>query len=110
MNGTQWSDMFFNLSISLLGGLVKCLTSGKKKKSFGHFAASAIVGGFAGLLTYMLCTNFGLGWQMTSFATGVAGYMGDSILELFSSFLPKLLSGKFKISIEDDNDKDKNSK
>ena len=110
MNGTQWSDLFFNLSISLLGGLVKCLTSDRKKKGFGHFAASAIVGGFAGLLMYMLCMNFGFSWQMTSFATGVAGYMGDSILELFSSFLPKLLSGKFKISLEDenDNDKDKN--
>lgn len=101
MENMHWSDLLFNLSISLLGGLVKSLTSKTKKKGFAHFLTSAIIGGFAGLLTYMLCTSIGLSWQMTSFATGVAGYMGDSILELFSEILPKFLTGKFNIQISD---------
>lgn len=47
---------------------------------------------------------------MTSFATGVAGYMGDSILKVFSEFLPKLLAGRFNIQINDtQNNKSKNS-
>lgn len=112
-NGIQWSDLLFNLSISFFGGLIKSITSKNKKKTWTFFFASAVVGGFAGLLTYMLCMNFGLSWQMTSFATGVAGYMGDSILRVFSDFLPKLFAGKFNIQISDNeksDDKDKKCK
>lgn len=104
-NGIQWSDLLFNLSISFFGGLIKSITTKIEQKTWAYFFASAVVGGFAGLLTYMLCMNFGLSWQMTSFATGVAGYMGDSILRVFSDFLPKLLAGKFNIQISDINEK-----
>lgn len=110
----HWSDLLFNLSMSLIGGLVKALLSkSKKKKNLGRFITSAVVGGFAGLLTYMVCNHFGLSWQMTSFATGVAGYMGESILDLFSEILPKFLEGKFKIVIdssEDNEEKEKKDK
>lgn len=118
MKDVQWSDLLFNLSVSILGGLVKSVTSKSKKKGYAHFIISAMVGGFAGLLTYLLCVNFNCSWAMTSFAAGVAGYMGDSILEVFSNFLPKLLTGKLNIeisSIENKKDEDnatenKNSK
>lgn len=104
----HWSDLLFNLSMSLIGGLVKALlTKSKKRKQLSKYISSAIVGGFAGLLTYMICNHFGLSWQMTSFATGVAGYMGESILDLFSTFLPKLLKGKFKIEIQAEDEKSK---
>lgn len=99
MNNMQWPDLLFNLSISLFGGLVKSITAKTSKKSFSKFFASALVGGFAGLLTYMLCNGLNLNWQITSFATGVAGYMGDSILSVFTEFLPKLFSGKLNIQI-----------
>lgn len=98
-NGIQWSDLLFNLSISFFGGLVKSMTSKIEKKGWIYFVTSAIVGGFAGLLTYMICNNFELNWAMTSFATGVAGYMGDSILNIFSEFLPKIFAGKFNIQL-----------
>lgn len=98
MNG-HWSDLLLNLSISLMGGLVKALTSGTKKKKYSHYVISAVIGGFAGVLTFMLCSEFNCSWQLTAFATGIAGYMGDSILQLFSEFLPKLLSGKINITI-----------
>lgn len=104
----HWSDLLFNLSMSLIGGLVKALlTKSKKRKQLSKYISSAIVGGFAGLLTYMICNHFGLSWQMTSFATGVAGYMGESILDLFSTFLPKLLKGKFKIEIQAEDEESK---
>ena len=91
-NGIQWYDLLFNLAISFFGGLIKSITTKVEKKTWTYFFASAVVGGFAGLLTYMLCTNFGLSWQITSFATGVAGYLGDSIFIVFSFFLQKLLA------------------
>lgn len=105
MDKTKWYDLLFNLAISLFGGLVKTLTS-EEQKNFSKFLASAVVGGFAGLLTYMICSNFGLSWQITSFATGVAGYMGDTILDFFSKLIPKFISGKFNIKIEE-KDEDK---
>ena len=80
MNDISWYDLLFNLSFSFFGGLIKSITLAKENKKWTFFFVSAIIGGFAGLLTYMLCTSFNLSWQMTSFATGVAGYMGDSIL------------------------------
>lgn len=107
-NNIQWYDLLFNLAISFFGGLIKSVISKVEKKTWSYFFASAVVGGFAGLLTYMLCTNFGLSWQITSFATGVAGYMGDSILQVFSDFLPKFLSGKFNISIKEIKPDEKN--
>ena len=97
----QWPDLLFNLSISFVGGIIKAFTTKAKTKGLSYFFISACIGGFAGLLTYMVCTNLGLSWQMTSFSTGVAGYMGDSILQLFSEILPKLLAGKFNIQITD---------
>ena len=99
MDGIQWSDLLFNLSISFFGGLIKSITSKIEKKKWSYFFASAIVGGFAGLLTYMLCMNFNLSWQMTSFATGVAGYMGDSILKVFSDFLPSIFTNHLDIKV-----------
>lgn len=102
MNDMHWTDLLFNVSISLFGGIVKSLTS-KTKKKLSHFITSAIVGGFAGLLTYMLCSSCGASWQITSFATGVAGYMGETILDLFTRLLPELIkkfvTGKFNIQI-----------
>lgn len=106
-NGIQWSDLIFNLSISFFGGLIKSITTKVKQKTWTYFFASAVVGGFAGLLTYMLCNSFNLSWQMTSFATGVAGYMGDSILKVFSEILPNFLTGKFNIQISSAEDKNK---
>lgn len=104
----HWTDLFFNIAMSLIGGLVKAITSkNTRNKKLSKFITSAIVGGFAGVLTYMLCSHFKLSWQITSFATGIAGYMGDSILELFSEFLPKLLTGKLNIEIKNIEKEDK---
>lgn len=102
-DGIQWADLIFNLSISFFGGLIKSFTSKVEHKDWTYFFISAVVGGFAGLLTYMLCTNFGMSWQMTSFATGVAGYMGDSILKIFSDIVPKIFSKHLDIKISDIN-------
>lgn len=110
MNNMHWADLLFNLSMSLFGGLVKSLVSPSKKKKLSTYIASAIIGGFAGLLTYMLCANFEMSPMMTGFATGVAGFMGDSILELFSKILPKILEGKLHIEIENDEDEKTKSK
>lgn len=108
MKDIQWSDLLFNLSISFVGGLTKAFVSKVKKKGLSYFCISASIGGFAGLLTYMLCNSFNMSWQMTSFATGVAGYMGDTILQIFSDVLPKFLSGKFNIQITDNSKDDDN--
>ena len=96
----RWFDILFNLSLSFFGGLVKSMTS-KEAKTLEGYVCSAIVGGFAGLLTYMLCANFDMNVYMTGFATGIAGYMGDSILNVFSKILPNFFAGKFNISIEE---------
>ena len=98
------ADLLFNLCLAFFGGTVKLLTSNLKHKTWTKYMASAITGGFAGLLTYCLCINFNMNVYMTAFATGIAGYMGDSILNLFSKVLPELLKNKININI-DNNEK-----
>lgn len=95
-------DLLFNVCLAFFGGTVKLLTSNLKHKTLHKYIASAVIGGFAGLLTYCLCINFNMNVYMTAFATGIAGYMGDSILNLFSKFLPKVFSGKLSIKIDDE--------
>lgn len=113
MQGNNLSDILFNISISVFGGLVKLLTSKTKHKSFSKYVSSALVGGFAGLLTYFLSKSLKASPEIIGFASGVAGYMGDSILELFTNILVGLVKNKFKIVIDendDTNDKDNKDK
>lgn len=104
------ADILFNLSMSCIGGLVKALTTKTKKKGYARFITSAFIGGFAGVLTYLLCSHAGQGWQITAFLTGLAGYMGESILNLFTEFVPtflkKIFTGKLSITIVDDKEKE----
>ena len=52
------------------------------------------VSGFAGLLTAFICHEMGMSWQITAFATGVAGHMGGMAIqfceELFKHHFNKL--------------------
>lgn len=96
------ADLIFNVCLAFFGGAVKLLTSNLKHKTLSKYVASAVIGGFAGLLTYCLCINFNMNVYMTAFATGIAGYMGDSILNLFSQVLPKMFEKKININIENE--------
>ena len=62
---------------------------------FGEWAVS----GFAGLLTAFICHEMNLSWQLTAFATGIAGHMGGMAIlffeELFKHHYSKIpLIGK----------------
>lgn len=95
-------DFIFNIALAFFGGVVKLVATNCKCKTLSRYIASAIVGGFAGVLTYFLCINFNMNVYMTAFATGIAGYMGDTILNLFSKILPKIFEKKININIEND--------
>ena len=97
----HWFDLFFNISLSFFGGIVRLINSSDKDKSLKKYLASAIVGGFAGLMTYLICIGLNINIYMTAFATGVAGYAGDSVLKLFGKMLPKVFEGKLNIKIEE---------
>ena len=101
------ADLVFNVCLAFFGGAIKLLTSKLKHKTLGKYIASAVIGGFAGLLTYCLCINFNMNVYMTAFATGIAGYMGDSILNLFSRILPELLKNMISINIENNKEEKK---
>ena len=100
--GVELVDMIFNLSISLIGGIVKTIASDGTEKSFQTFLCSAIIGGFAGLLTCFICMEFNMSWSATSFACGIAGFMGDSILNVFSKIVEKIMNRKMGLPTKDD--------
>lgn len=103
------TDLLFNLCLAFIGGAIKLLRSNLKRKTLGKYIASAITGGFAGLLMYCLCIKANMDIYLTAFATGMAGYMGDSILNFFSQILPNIIKKIFNIdfdfNIDDDNKK-----
>ena len=96
----NFTDFIFNIALAIFGGFVKLLTENSKHKTLRKYVASAIVGGFAGILTYLICQYFNWNIYLTAFATGVAGYTGDSILNFFSSIIPLIFKKKINIEIE----------
>ena len=72
--------------IAFMGGVVKIITEGQQlvMKSLTTFVAGGFVGVFAGMVTYFVCRHFQIDEYLTVAFTGLAGYMGAPLLELFA--------------------------
>lgn len=51
--------------------------------------------GFAGLLTFLLCKEFGLSPNMTAVVVAISGHLGGNMIILISDYLKKILKDKF---------------
>lgn len=60
-------------------------------KLFGELFLS----GFAGLLTFLLCKEFGLSSNMTAVAVAISGHLGGNMIILISDYLKKFFKNKF---------------
>ena len=95
--------------VAFMSGVVKTITEGQELvlKSFTRFLAGGLVGVFAGMVTYFVCRHFEISEHLTVAFTGLAGYMGVPLLELFSFILKRTILGLFGFHIMDEENENK---
>lgn len=91
----EWYTYILVLLVSMFGGFVRWLNKIRQSQAITWWAiADLIIGlitsGFAGFLTYLLCTSLNISLELTTFFIGNAGFMGILALEYFQEPLKKL--------------------
>ena len=107
MNRLQFFDLIIHGLIAFMGGVVKIITEGKElvMQSLTSFFAGGVIGVFAGMVTYFVCKHFELGEYLTVAFTGLAGYMGTPLLEVFSTIMKRTILGLFRFKSLNGSDK-----
>lgn len=89
------------LFLSLAGGLGAFImrlnqstTPQPLKLIFLQLLGELFLSGFAGLLTYLLCKEFGLSSNMTAVAVAISGHLGGNMIIIVSDYLKKFFKGK----------------
>lgn len=92
------------LFLSLAGGLgafIMRLNQATEPKPlkviFIKLLGELFLSGFAGLLTFLLCKEFGLSSNMTAIAVAISGHLGGNMIILISDYLKKFFKNKFDI-------------
>lgn len=90
------------LFLSLAGGLgafIMRLNQATEPKPlkviFIKLLGELFLSGFAGLLTFLLCKEFGLSSNMTAIAVAISGHLGGNMIILISDYLKKIFKDKF---------------
>lgn len=90
------------LFLSLAGGLgafIMRLNQATEPKPlkviFLKLLGELFLSGFAGLLTFLLCKEFGLSSNMTAVAVAISGHLGGNMIILISDYLKKFFKNKF---------------
>lgn len=92
------------LFLSLAGGLgafIMRLNQATEPKPlkviFIKLLGELFLSGFAGLLTFLLCKEFGLSSNMTAIAVAISGHLGGNMIILISEYLKKFFNNKFNV-------------
>lgn len=77
----------------MVGGVVQELAHGKQY-SVIKMLIGAIIGAFAGIIAFCVCSHFFMEDSLTAAVTGMAGYMGAPLLDTISRYLKKVIKNK----------------
>lgn len=88
---------FFLLGLAIWGGTVNYLTRikhGKVEKfSFAELVGEWTISGFAGVLTFYICSEMALSWNMTAFFSGISGHLGGRAIYIFENYFKAKVPG-----------------
>ncbi|QJI53339.1 holin [Alteromonas phage vB_AcoS-R7M] len=80
----------FLIGLAIWGGTVNYLTRIKQGKvksfSFAELVGEWTISGFTGVLTFYICSEMELSWNMIAFFTGISGHLGGRALFIFESY------------------------
>lgn len=86
-------EALINVILASLGGLVKRMSelerNPERKASLSYFMMGSFISMFVGIVTYILCKNFGVSQFLTAGLTALSGYMGTPVLDLLSDIIKK---------------------
>lgn len=94
-NQVEWWHIVLAAVTAMWGGIVNYLgriQKGEKPTVIGaliHLSMS----GFAGLLCWLLCAQFGVAGFMTAICTGLAGHLGSEFVKLLEAKFIKKVKG-----------------
>lgn len=100
MHENDWLQFIVGLPyvliLSLAGGLGafimrlnQAITPQPLKLIFLKLFGELFLSGFAGLLTFLLCKEFGITPNMTAVAVAISGHWGGNMIILISDYLKK---------------------
>ncbi|AKI27397.1 hypothetical protein CPI31_05655 [Moraxella catarrhalis] len=106
MNENDWLYFIVTLPyvifLSLAGGLgafIMRLNQSTEPKPlhviFVKLLGELFLSGFAGLITFLLCKEFGLSSNMTAVAVAISGHLGGNTIILISDYLKDFFNKKF---------------
>lgn len=106
MNENDWLYFIVTLPyvifLSLAGGLgafIMRLNQSTEPKPlhviFVKLLGELFLSGFAGLITFLLCKEFGLSTNMTAVAVAISGHLGGNTIILISDYLKDFFNKKF---------------
>ncbi|MBO9492239.1 phage holin family protein [Endozoicomonas sp. G2_1] len=95
----QNSSFFFCMLIAVWGSTAAYIA--RLKKSGKDFSLTELIGewsisGFAGMLTVLVCQEFGVSLTLTAFAAGISGHMGGTAIHLLEQATRKRFPNFFK--------------
>lgn len=105
MNENDWLYFIVTLPyvifLSLAGGLgafIMRLNQSTEPKPlhviFVKLLGELFLSGFAGLITFLLCKEFGLSSNMTAVAVAISGHLGGNTIILISDYLKDFFNKK----------------
>lgn len=87
----------FLLGLAIWGGTVNYLTrikQGKVEKfSFAELVGEWTISGFAGVLTFYICSELELSWNMIAFFSGISGHLGGRAIFIFENYFKSKVPG-----------------
>lgn len=82
-------DYIWLIILALWGGTasyIKRIRETKQAFSLVELIGEWSISGFCGVITMMMCTEFGYSFYMTAALTGIAGHLGGRGVHLFERF------------------------
>lgn len=84
--------------VALLGGTVNYIGQVKDKKRV--FSVIELIGewflsGFSALMIALLCEEYGISWNLTVVACGIAGHMGGKVMFILEIAITRYFTKKF---------------
>lgn len=92
----DWFTWVWVIGISSLGGVVsfwqKLKTGTARPFNFAELLGEITGSAFVGIITFLLCKNYGFNELITAALVGITGHMGSRAMMLFERVLEKKLN------------------
>lgn len=90
-----WAGVWLALITAMWGGVVSYIRKMQKGESFrwGNAVMHLSVSGFAGVLAWLGCVQYGVSGPLTAIVTGICGHMGAEAIKMIQDRVKTTIGG-----------------